>query len=112
MKIILFPYIEYHSYGIVIDIFDYNNCLPQLNAILTQMTINIFKLLGISHISAASSQASYPPANGDDPTAYNNDNKDFMGYETNPAATFAYTQDDMSGADNDVNDMSNIDMSR
>ncbi|CAH2097115.1 unnamed protein product [Euphydryas editha] len=67
---------------------------------------------GISHISAASSQASYPPANGDDQTAYNNDNKDFMGYETNPAATFAYTQDEMYGAENDVNDMSNIDMSR
>ncbi|XP_064074888.1 uncharacterized protein LOC113398107 [Vanessa tameamea] len=67
---------------------------------------------GISHLSAASSQASYPPANGDDQTAYNNENKDFMGYETNPAATFAYTQDDMYGNENDVNDLSNVDMSR
>ncbi|CAH0721064.1 unnamed protein product, partial [Brenthis ino] len=67
---------------------------------------------GISQISAASSQASYPPANGDDQTAYNNDNKDFMGYETNPAATYAYSQDELYGNANDVNDLSNIDMSR
>ncbi|CAG9569478.1 unnamed protein product [Danaus chrysippus] len=64
---------------------------------------------GISQVSAASSQASYPPANTDDQTAYNNDH---MGYETNPAATYAYT-DGMYGNDaNDMSDLSNVDMSR
>ncbi|XP_052745048.1 uncharacterized protein LOC112056885 [Bicyclus anynana] len=67
---------------------------------------------GISQISAASSQASYPPANTDE-TAYNNDNGNFMGYETNPAATYAYSPDMYGNMDgNDVNDQSSIDMSR
>ncbi|XP_004926131.1 uncharacterized protein LOC101743499 [Bombyx mori] len=65
---------------------------------------------GISHLSATSSQASYPPANMDDTNAYNNDNKDFMGYETNPTGTYAYPQDYAT----EGNDMEpgNIDMSR
>ncbi|XP_039760807.1 uncharacterized protein LOC120634360 [Pararge aegeria] len=68
---------------------------------------------GISQISAASSQASYPPANTDDQTAYNNDNNNFMGYETNPAATYAYSPDMYGNMEvNDVNDQSTIDMSR
>ncbi|CAG4979108.1 unnamed protein product [Colias eurytheme] len=66
---------------------------------------------GISHISAASSQASYPPANTDE-SAYNNDNKDIMGYETNQAGTFAFAQDYGNMDPNDANDLSNIDMSR
>ncbi|CAH2215988.1 jg505, partial [Pararge aegeria aegeria] len=67
----------------------------------------------ISQISAASSQASYPPANTDDQTAYNNDNNNFMGYETNPAATYAYSPDMYGNMEvNDVNDQSTIDMSR
>ncbi|XP_075986758.1 protein Osi24 [Anticarsia gemmatalis] len=66
---------------------------------------------GISHLSATSSQASYPPANADDQTGYNSDNKDFMGYETNQAGTFAYPQDGMYDA-NDVNELGNVDMSR
>ncbi|XP_068625391.1 uncharacterized protein Osi24 [Battus philenor] len=70
---------------------------------------------GISQISAASSQASYPPANGDDQSAYNNDNKDFMGYDTNQAGSYSYPQESLYEAmaeANDVNDMSNVDMSR
>ncbi|VVC93257.1 unnamed protein product [Leptidea sinapis] len=68
---------------------------------------------GISHLSATSSQASYPPANTDDQGAYNNDNKDFMGYETNQAGTYAYNDELYGNGDaNDINDPSNIDMSR
>ncbi|XP_059050504.1 uncharacterized protein LOC131845456 [Achroia grisella] len=70
---------------------------------------------GISQLSATSSQASYPPANTDDQAGYSNDNKDFMGYETNPAGSYAYPQDGNGfyNADpNDNNDLSNIDMSR
>ncbi|XP_072935356.1 uncharacterized protein Osi24 isoform X2 [Epargyreus clarus] len=70
---------------------------------------------GISQLSATSSQASYPPANVDDQNGYSNDNKDFMGYETNPAGSYMYPQDGMYGnmeENNDVNDMSNVDMSR
>lgn len=68
---------------------------------------------GLSQISSTSSQASYPPANGDDQTAYNNDNKDFMGYETNNAGTYAYPQEGMYDVEaNDVNEPGNIDMSR
>ncbi|CAK1594321.1 unnamed protein product [Parnassius mnemosyne] len=70
---------------------------------------------GISQLSAASSQASYPPANADDQSAYNNDNKDIMGYETNQAGTYSYPQDGLYEAmaeANDVNDLSNVDMSR
>ncbi|XP_038219538.1 uncharacterized protein LOC119837834 [Zerene cesonia] len=67
---------------------------------------------GISHLSATSSQASYPPANADDQSAYSNDNKDFMGYETNQAGTYAFAQDYGNMDPNDANDLSNIDMSR
>ncbi|KAG6459416.1 uncharacterized protein LOC115449453 [Manduca sexta] len=68
---------------------------------------------GISQLSATSSQASYPPANGDDQVGYNTDNKDFMGYETNAAGTYAYPQEGMYGMDaNDVNELGNVDMSR
>ncbi|KPJ07304.1 hypothetical protein RR48_03284 [Papilio machaon] len=69
---------------------------------------------GISQLSAASSQASYPPANTDDQSAYN-DNKDFMGYDTNQAGSYAYPQEGLYEAmaeANDVNDLSNVDMSR
>ncbi|XP_053619717.1 uncharacterized protein Osi24 [Plodia interpunctella] len=67
---------------------------------------------GISQLSATSSQASYPPVQGDQ-TGYNSDNKDFMGYETNLAGAYAYPQDDMYGNmdGNDVNDLQ-VDMSR
>ncbi|XP_026754295.2 uncharacterized protein LOC113514410 [Galleria mellonella] len=69
---------------------------------------------GISQLSATSSQASYPPANTDDQIGYNNDNKDFMGYETNPAGSYAYPQDGNGfyNTDPNDNDLSNIDMSR
>ncbi|CAG4964276.1 unnamed protein product [Parnassius apollo] len=70
---------------------------------------------GISQLSAASSQASYPPANTDDQSAYNNDNKDVMGYETNQAGSYSYPQEGLYEAmaeANDVNDLSNVDMSR
>ncbi|XP_045780321.1 uncharacterized protein LOC123877551 [Maniola jurtina] len=68
---------------------------------------------GISQISAASSQASYPPANTDDQMAYNNDNGNFMGYETNPAATYAYSPDMYGNMEaNDVNDAAGDDSSR
>ncbi|CAB3257654.1 unnamed protein product [Arctia plantaginis] len=67
---------------------------------------------GLSHISASSSQASYPPATVDDQTGYNTDNKDFMGYETNQAGSYAYPQDGMYGDANDVNELGNVDMSR
>ncbi|XP_013185059.1 uncharacterized protein LOC106130704 [Amyelois transitella] len=69
---------------------------------------------GISQLSATSSQASYPPVQGDDQTGYNSDNKDFMGYETNPAGNYAYPQDDLygnMGDGNDGNDLQ-VDMSR
>ncbi|XP_013142897.1 PREDICTED: uncharacterized protein LOC106106784 [Papilio polytes] len=69
---------------------------------------------GISQLSAASSQASYPPANTDDQSAYN-DNKDFMGYDTNQAGSYAYPQEGLYEAmaeANDANDLSNVDMSR
>lgn len=68
--------------------------------------------LGLSHISASSSQASYPPVATDDQTGYNTDNKDFMGYETNQAGTYTYPQDGMYGDANDVNELGNVDMSR
>ncbi|XP_073963095.1 protein Osi24 [Choristoneura fumiferana] len=69
---------------------------------------------GISQLSASSSQASNPPA-VDDQTQYSNDQKDFMAYETDPAGAYAYPQDGMyvNMADpSDVNDLSNVDMSR
>ncbi|CAK1541105.1 unnamed protein product [Leptosia nina] len=64
---------------------------------------------GISHLSATSSQASYPPANTEDPNNY--DNKDFMGYETNQAGTYAYAQEYGNG-EGDSSDLANVDMSR
>ncbi|KAJ0170898.1 hypothetical protein K1T71_013670 [Dendrolimus kikuchii] len=71
---------------------------------------------GISQLSAASSQASYPPMNADtDQTGYNNnENKDYVGYETNQAGTYAYAQDGMyqSLDNNDANEVGNVDMSR
>ncbi|CAH2059550.1 unnamed protein product, partial [Iphiclides podalirius] len=70
---------------------------------------------GISQLSAASSQASYPPANPDDQSAYNNDNKDFMGYDSNQAGSYSYPQEGLYEAmaeANDANDLSNVDMSR
>ncbi|XP_028176423.1 uncharacterized protein LOC114364453 isoform X1 [Ostrinia furnacalis] len=68
---------------------------------------------GISQLSASSSQASYPPAPADDQTGYNNDNKDFMGYETSPTGAYAYPNDGFYGnMDQDANDLSNVDMSR
>ncbi|KAM3957968.1 protein Osi24 [Aphomia sociella] len=69
---------------------------------------------GISQLSATSSQASYPPANADDQAAFSNDNKDFMGYETNPAGAYAYPQDanGFYNTDPNDNDLSNVDMSR
>ncbi|XP_049880704.1 uncharacterized protein LOC126377090 [Pectinophora gossypiella] len=67
---------------------------------------------GISQLSASSSQASYPPATVDDQGGYSNDNKDFMGYETNPNGAYAYPQDGYYADPNEVNDLSNVDMSR
>ncbi|CAH0401562.1 unnamed protein product [Chilo suppressalis] len=69
---------------------------------------------GISQLSATSSQASYPPANTDEQAGYSNDNKDFMGYETNPAGAYAYPNDGLYGNmdPNEANDLSNVDMSR
>lgn len=69
---------------------------------------------GISHLSATSSQASFPPANVDEQDAYNNEN--FMGYETDPAGNDAYPDGtalytNMAEA-NGVNDLSNVDLSR
>ncbi|XP_037967520.2 uncharacterized protein LOC105389093 [Plutella xylostella] len=72
---------------------------------------------GISSLSAASSQASYPPAHVDDADAYNNENKDIMAYETDPQGMYAYPNDgqtlyaNMADA-NDVNDIGNVDLSR
>ncbi|CAF4869289.1 unnamed protein product [Pieris macdunnoughi] len=61
---------------------------------------------GISTLSATSSQASYPPANNEDPSY---DNKEaFMGYETNNAGQFALQ--DYNG-ETDPNDSAD-DMSR
>ncbi|CAH4036941.1 unnamed protein product [Pieris brassicae] len=61
---------------------------------------------GISTLSATSSQASYPPANNEDPSY---DNKEaFMGYETNNAGQFALQ--DYNG-ETDPNDNTD-DMSR
>ncbi|XP_063369091.1 uncharacterized protein LOC134657461 [Cydia amplana] len=68
---------------------------------------------GISQLSASSSQASNPPA-VDDQTSYSNDQKDFMAYETDPTGAYAYPQDGMyvNVDPADVNDLSNVDMSR
>lgn len=67
---------------------------------------------GISHLSATSSQASYPPANVDDQMGYSTDNKDFMGFETNQAGTYAYNQDETYTDANEMNELGNVDMSR
>ncbi|XP_041985418.1 uncharacterized protein LOC121737785 [Aricia agestis] len=64
---------------------------------------------GLSQLSAASSQASYPPANGEDPTSYDN-NKDFMGYETNQAESYLYQ--DGNNYEGDGNDLSSLDITR
>ncbi|KAL4707048.1 hypothetical protein ACJJTC_014327, partial [Scirpophaga incertulas] len=67
---------------------------------------------GISQLSASSSQASYPPQNEDQ--GYNSENKDFMGYETNPTGTYAYPNDGFytNMESNDGGELSNVDMSR
>ncbi|GBP35616.1 hypothetical protein EVAR_33818_1 [Eumeta japonica] len=44
---------------------------------------------GLSQLSASSSQASYPPMNAEDVDAYSQ-NKDVMGYESDPAGGLAY----------------------
>lgn len=84
--------------------------------ILKQFKFVVLRFSGISQLSASSSQASYPPANADDQDAYNNENKDFMGYETDPAGSFAYPDGQNlyanMGDANDVNNLANVDMSR
>ncbi|KOB69065.1 Osiris 21 [Operophtera brumata] len=64
----------------------------------------------IKSLSAGSSQASYPPMTAEEPTSYNSDQKDVMGYETNQQGTYVYP--DMYGTtEPEANDLGNIDMS-